>query len=93
MISAADVLHVARTSQPHSVTPEGPTLTIDDVVRLTTSDDWDGALYELHARPATEIAIQFNLTHKLGPQPAIRVTPKTARLNGRQRKAVTPKTT
>lgn len=69
MITALDVQRVARTAEPH-IARNGKntvTLTIYDVVTLTTTDDWDGNLYELHLRPAEEIAFQFNLEHGLTP--------------------------
>ena len=62
MITVREVQRVAFTAQPYTG-PTGATLTIDDVVKLTTPNDWDGALYQLGDTAAQEIARQFNDTH------------------------------
>ncbi len=70
MLSVQDVLDVARTGESHEV-QDGVTLTIEDVVKLTSPKDWDGILYELTPKAALEIGAQFNARHGLGPMPAI----------------------
>ena len=53
-ISPQDVIQVARTGQP--ITAGERTITIDEVVAMTTPDDWDGTLYQLRYGAAIEIA-------------------------------------
>lgn len=62
MITAQEVQRVAFTAVPYTG-PTGATLTIDDIVKLTASGDWDGALYRLGDSAAHDIARQFNDTH------------------------------
>lgn len=78
MITASDVQRVAFTARPYTG-PTGATLTIEDVVKLTTPNDWDGHLYRLGDTAATEIARQFNDTHHPVRQLATRRTPARKR--------------
>lgn len=83
MIVAVEVQHVARTGQPFQVNPD-LVLDIDYVIRHTTSDEWDGALYELGATAAMQVANQFNTTHGLianGRRPRPRLTKPTRELS------------
>jgi hypothetical protein len=75
VISATEVQRVGRTAQPHAVR-DGLVLDIDWIVRHTTMRDWDGAMFELGATAAMELANQFNLQHGLiinGTKPRARI--------------------
>lgn len=82
MITAADVQRVARTAKPHRITPK-LSITIDDIIRLTIAQDWDGHLYQLHLRPAEEIATQYNLL--AAELPAVTATPNLTKSNGKRK--------
>jgi hypothetical protein len=60
MVSAIEVQHVARTGKSLTVGADA-VLDIDYVIRHTTSNEWDGALYELGATAAMQLANQFNV--------------------------------
>jgi hypothetical protein len=62
-MTADDVKTVARTGKPYTI--KGQTLTVDEVVAMTSAKDWDGALFELRYSAAYEIADTFNRNHGL----------------------------
>ena len=67
-IKANDVLRVARTGSP--LLHNGGRLTAERIVRMTTSADWIGALYQLRTSAAQRIAAQFNQRYRELPQEA-----------------------
>lgn len=66
MITTNDVLRVARTGSP--LLHNGGKLTAEDIVRMTTSDDWIGALYQLKTGAAQDITRTFNELHPPLPE-------------------------
>jgi len=76
VLKAEDVQRIARNGQPYK--SNGGELTVEEIVRLTTTDDWDGTLYELHFEPASQIAAQYNADH---PDPH-RMLPATSKRKG-----------
>lgn len=64
IVTPIDVQRVARTAQPYKVR-DNVVLDIDYVVKRTQSHEWDGALYQLGATAAMQLADQFNLENNL----------------------------
>lgn len=82
MITPQQVREVARTARPQLVASDLE-MTIDYVVKYTTVDDWDGALYQLGDTAAAELAAKFNAEHGLTTQRALVGTVEKGRRRGR----------